>query len=324
MKKVYTALCNRWIIRTFLILLTTLITIVVTFHDNDIFGFSEFNLWGLLDAESTYFIILTFLFAFILPAAIIDSWLARYESKNEHFYKSILQSISRITKERGRDILSENKITNVAETNSILLNPERQISLLIDSLKKHIAEYFALEDTEICISMLFKISEKDGWENWHYIKNGENAYGLSKEDIITNPKTTFKKMIDNDLSYIFFNSKNKGIKLNQYVPSSSDSRSFNREDKLNNHLKRNGSIFCKHIEVAHGSKIIITAALMLSTFNKKLRTGIKYPFMMTDELIEDFFNNQIFPYYVEQIKTELIILYKNNPEENNHDNIESI
>jgi len=168
-----------------------------------------------------------------------------------------------------------------------IVQPEVQIVALLENLQVALSEIFGIDRTQIGLSILCK-AESEG--HWRFLRTVNTELDLRLEDVVANPSTTARQIIDNKYDIRFFVDKREGIQKQQYVPGLRDVQ-----------FENIGSILCKDISVG-GEHRNMRAVLSITTYGKFLCPP-------GNEVAKSKIKNYILPPFETQLKLELTLLH---------------
>jgi len=191
------------------------------------------------------------------------------------FIKSLSDNHEKFSKEHGYEVLSnlDQSIDSVVlSKNERFLNyihsrkddsiafksitqPKDQIDQIIKKMQELLSSIFGIEEEMISISIIYRIDENDTWD-WFKTFNIEG--GLTLNQLLTNPNSTVRNIIDNRHIIVFYPDKKLAIKKKVYVPGMLDDRYDNV-----------GSLYCEKINVTKNDITYMEAILTITTFNKQ-------------------------------------------------------
>lgn len=200
--------------------------------------------------------VLSFLFSLLKSYADSDSDNAR---RNGQFVlDKMLQGVNTIKYKKFQRFVeyidSHNDSTNASPFFEIT-QPKKQIEAIFDVIQEMLSEIFGISRNNVGISIVYKTDKGRKWD-WLNTLNIENDLPL--KDLLENPNSTIKKIIDGDRNLIFYPDKRRGIEKQEYISG--------RADDTNNNI---GSIICKDISIATDHRYI-HAILSVSTYGNQL------------------------------------------------------
>jgi len=252
--------------------------------------------WGILNDSgeleihgiiiSIALVLLTFIFTIIKTLADVKN--EEGKLRGQLILKQLLQEIN-ISKSMKLD-----KFINYAANTKVgeffdVLTPEQQIKELTNSLLTTISSLFGIEKNNIGISIIHNHENK--WE-WIHTWNINND--LNIDQLTSNSHTSLYQVISGIAPFIFWADKKDGIKEQKYMSG--------EIDKTNNNA---GSIYCTDISVRKDERIILQAAITLTTYNQVLC-------LPNDNKTIDYILSVIMPAFKTRFQLELCLLYIRN------------
>lgn len=167
-----------------------------------------------------------------------------------------------------------------------ITQPRLQISSLLDNIQSTLSEIFDIDSDQIGLSILYKKPQHE----WMFLESINITHDLDLQQLLNNPQTTARQIIDGKASSLFFPDKRIAEQSRQYVSGPKD-RSFNTI----------GSVFCQDISIGT-EPLRFQAVLSITTYGRQLC------------LEEDFdargkIENKIIPTFETRLRLELALLY---------------
>lgn len=252
-RKFYDGLIKNWFLTATLLVLPSYYFIILQFYGNQL---------GLISINNT----LTTLGSWLLWSLIIFSIVINYsKSKGDKYIataqentKDILRKLISNTNTLAQSkynrfikYIEENHSKKISDPFNQITKAERQISLLLNNLRDIFADSFKIDADDIGISIIYNSKLKPLWKWLHKI-NIEND--LSKKELISNPNSSVRQIIDGHCKTIFELDKREAIKKNIYAPSHKDEE----HDNI-------GSVICKKLYIGDDPEYL-TAILSITTY----------------------------------------------------------
>jgi hypothetical protein len=136
-----------------------------------------------------------------------------------------------------------------------ILMPEEQIKTLLHRLQANLSQITNIRPDNISISIIYKF---DVDEEWKWFANLNVTRDITLSEVTAKSNTTFRNLVDNNQSTVFYPDKRIAIKRHAYLPGPKDA-TFNNA----------GSILCHNISVDRDDKYL-QAILSISTYGKPL------------------------------------------------------
>ena len=183
----------------------------------------------------------------------------------------------------------------------IISNPCEQLKHIIEKMSTCLCKLLSQSDydidiNELYISLYYNFPLED--DEWRQTDSLFPERGLSIDDLLNNPQSTFSKILNSNESLLFFNSNEQARKQDSYIRDGEDI--FNENNELQ------GSIACYKILIRKEGTILIQAVLSITTYtkqfvnknDKKTINNVKYN--MTEHILNPF---------SKRINIELCLLY---------------
>ncbi|MCB2211192.1 hypothetical protein KQI52_03665 [bacterium] len=289
MRSLYDFLIKHWIASAILISLTTHYLLIINFFGIPLKLLSPERELTSLGKWSTFSIIGA---NYLL--ALLKSYGDRHNEQVKYNGQKVLQllmsSITGMSDKKFHRFYSYIK-DNTGRTNlepfRNITQPTLQIQSILEGIQHCFSELFGIQKSNIGLSILFRMN-KHGKFNYLYTINIESD--LSVDEIVHNPNTTARQVIDGKHSTLFLPDKTEGEKKSQYVPSRKD-RQFDGE----------GSILCRDISIDNDGKHLF-AVLTITTYGTKLCKNY-------DKETEERILNDLLPPFETRLRVELALLY---------------
>lgn len=217
---------------------------------------------------------------------------------NYDILKYVISSIFSVSKkkyERFVDFISGyNKIEGYDPFNK-LTQPDMQIQSILEAICHCFYKITSIDMEDMAVTLAYQLDGK-----WNWSCGSDTTDGLSLDELTTNPKTTFHKLIYGPDKFLFYNSKKEAADLLCYVYDNKDSK----QGQI-------GSIICKEIYVGKHEEKYIIAVLSISTYGKQLVKS-SYPKEEYDKKIanvKETINDVVFKQFEQRIILELSLLY---------------
>lgn len=241
-----------------------------------------------------------FVFYSLLPIFVISSIFnyakALADKKDEQakqngqfIVKRTIESLDEIKHKklnRFVNYIEENHRKNGLSPFVEITQPRVQIETIMEYFQDTLSDIFDIPRHDIGMSILFKTDLENRWK-WIYAVNTESD--LTIKEIIDNPKTTTRQIIDGKTSSLFLPSKKTGSELGLYVPGKKDVAH-----------KMIGSIICRNIGI--GTKNCLNAVLSITTYGKQ--------FCLDNDIDARYkIEEMLLPSFERRIQLELALYY---------------
>lgn len=246
----------------------------------------------------------------IIFAALIDFFFAyktlidkKNNLKNEYIQKSIRYAYSGAHEiiERKRDTLShETEFNNIDVNNNMLpYDIHFHISDICKEFKKVISSITKINNEFISTTFIYRYvyegcSKKDN--QWKWIGGREPISKTKLNDFVKKEDTTFYHIINDNIHYIFGNSKEELAKKGYYH--------LGGRDEMYNNV---GSIFSIKLAFGNNATTFVEGIITVTTHGKYFTECIDID--NASNVLRNMIIDEIFPYYRKLIETELGLLY---------------
>jgi hypothetical protein len=250
--------------------------------------------WGIVNAVSgeleihgivisSIFIVITLAFSVIRTLADRKNEDAKY--RGQTILKHLLEEINASKRAKLDKYI---KYASNVKTSQFMdvITPEHHVEKLFENIINTINVLFGIDKSNIGISLIYKINQ-----NWEWLQHQNTTEDLSLEEIISNPNTTARQIIDKKKPILFFPDKRVGISNQQFVSS-----------KLDNLYQNMGSIYCSDVGIKHNGKDIMQAVFSLTTYKQQL-CG-QNDSSAIDRVVAD-----IMPTFLVRLQVELCLFY---------------
>ena len=246
----------------------------------------------------------------IIIAAISDFYFA-YKSllqktKNnnkEYIQKSIRFAYSGAHEiiERKRDDLSHETEFNMIniDDNFLPYDIHAHIDDICKEFKKVISSITSINTEFISTTFIYRYVYKDCNKDdnqWKWIGGREPISQIDLNEFVKKRDTTFYHIINDDIHYIFSNSKEKLAKQNSYH--------LGGRDQMYNNI---GSVFSIKMAFGNNAYTFIEGIITVTTHGKCFTDYLNID--NASDVLRNMIIDEIFPYYRNLIETELGLLY---------------
>ena len=170
-----------------------------------------------------------------------------------------------------------------------ITQPLIQLQYVLENLQIVLSQISNIYRRDIGLSLIYKTDNNPLWQ-WLFAVNIPPDYELDLKELISNPQTTARQIIDGKTNLIFFPDKRIGVQRHQYITG--------KRDLLNGGV---GSILCKNITLETNEKSI-QAILSISTYGLQLCDTNDYDMVQQITSI-------VLPAFEQRIQLELASLY---------------
>jgi len=232
--------------------------------------------------------LVSLIFAILKTAS--DKYNEEVKNNGQFILERMLQSVNSVKRKKLRRFckyIYENHGKSGLSPFNVITQPLSQIEGLLENIQVTLSEIFGINRDDIGLSIVYKTDRDEEWD-WLYTMNIESDIDLS--ELVNNPDTTAKQLIDGKVSSLFFPDKRVGLRLNQYVEGNKD-KPFNTI----------GSILCRDLSIDNKNKYI-QAILTITTYGKQLCERNDKDSIYKIE-------NILMPTFECRIKLELSLLY---------------
>ncbi len=288
LRKIYNYFIEHWVISAFI---STAPAFVFTFTEffGVNFGLKDIN--GALTLRALIILwplfIVSLLFSFAM--ALADKYDEFAKQNGQYVLSRTIQSLDEIKHKKlkrfTRYIEQNHGKTGLTPFRDIT-QPTFQLESILENLQYTMSDIFGIRHNDIGISLMYRTDKDSSWR-WLYTSNIESD--LSIEEIINDPHTTARQIIDGKTSSLFFPSKRTAVVAGQYVSSSKDAAN-----------RMIGSIICRDIGI--GTPRYVNAVLSMSTYGKQIC-------LENDEDAIFKIEELLLPSFERRIQLELALLY---------------
>ncbi|MGE4485414.1 MAG: hypothetical protein AB7C97_09940, partial [Oscillospiraceae bacterium] len=214
------------------------------------------------------------------------------------FYSNLLSSAHEISIEKSSSLIDavNSSLTQRKTAESFLqeIHPLQQLRYISIEICSCFHEQTSINKDKLIVSMAYCLGED--CVNWQWVDFQAVRGGLSLNELTTNEKTPFYRLMKGQIgsNFIYINDKAKAKAKDEYV---SDER-----DKKNRDL---GSLVATEISVEASTKTMARLILSVSSYSKKISNDDSEEVLcVVEENLQ-----AIFTQFEEQIRTELSLLY---------------
>ncbi len=252
-RKIYDGFIKNWVLTATLLVLPSYYFIILQFYGNQL-GLTSRN--NTLTSRGSYLLWSFIIFSLIINYAKSkgDKYIANANQNTNDLLKNLISktnTLVQIKYNRFIKFIKQNHSSEISDPFNHITKAEKQISLLLNNFRDIFSDAFKIDTDNIGISLIYKSILKPEWK-WLHKMNIEND--LSKTDLINNPNSSFRQIIDGHCNFIFYLDKRNAINENKYAPSHKDSEHDNV-----------GSIICKKLYIGDEPEYLI-AILSITTY----------------------------------------------------------
>jgi hypothetical protein len=128
-----------------------------------------------------------------------------------------------------------------------------QIESILEQIRDLLSGIFGIAKNDIGLSLLYRTNNDTDWD-FLYTMNIEND--ISIQELLQNPNSSAKQIIDGHARSIFFACKATGAKLGQFVPG-----------QLDQDRGMGGSIICRDVSIS-ADHSAVRAVLTITTYGQ--------------------------------------------------------
>lgn len=225
------------------------------------------------------------------------------DNSKEYIQKSIRYAFSGSHEiiERKRDILShEIEFNRIDIKNNILpYDIHSHIEDICKEFKKVMASITQINNEFISVTFIYHYSydecnEED--KQWKWIGGREPIGKRQLNELIENSNTSFFHIINDNIYYIFSNSKEELSRQGKYYLS--------KRDQMYNNV---GSIFSIKVAFGNNSTAFVEGIFTLTTHGKYFTENMSIN--NAPNVLRNMIIDEIFPYYKKLIESELGLMY---------------
>jgi hypothetical protein len=246
----------------------------------------------------------------IILAAIIDFYFSfksllekEKDNSKEYIQKSIRYAYSGAHEiiERKRDALSHETEFNTIDIHDNMLpyDIHFHISDICKEFKKVISSITNINSEFISTTFIYRYTYDGCSENdkqWKWIGGREPISKLELNEFVNKQDTTYYHIINDNVHYIFGNSKEK-LAQNGYYH-------LGGRDKMYNNI---GSVFSIKLAFGNNSTTFVEGIITVTTHGKYFTEHMDIE--NASDVLRNMIIDEIFPYYRKLIETELGLLY---------------
>lgn len=168
-----------------------------------------------------------------------------------------------------------------------ITQPRLQIESILEQIRDALADIFGIPAKDIGISIIYRTNYHADWQ-WLHTMNIERDIRL--EELINNPHSSARQIIDGRAREVFFPRKADGAKRDQFVPG-----------QLDNEHGLEGSVICRDLSLSP-DHCPMQAVLSLTTYG--------YPVCDTkDTQAQKKITEILLPSFELRLRNELALLY---------------
>jgi hypothetical protein len=204
--------------------------------------------------------------------------------------QGLLQSINSIVQKKENRFITfihENKRIKDIKVFHGITQPRKQIQSILDNIQITFSEFFGISRDNIGLSIVYSYNNK----KWEWLEAMNTQHDSNLKDILSNPDSTIRTIIDKRKISIFYPDKELAIRKKEYIPGPKD-RNFNNV----------GSVLCRDISVKYDKDEYIRAILSITTYSKYLCSP-------TDPDARVKIEELIMPAFESRLRLELALIY---------------
>lgn len=286
---VYDYFVKRWFLSSFILTSAT-----IWFSILQVFG----STWHLVDETGTLvpsanyvtWAVVSITIIFAVLRTIADKYNEDAKNNGQYVLGKLLQSMDYVTtKKMNRfcDYIQALKNKDGGDPFLQITQPREQITSIIENIQLTLSDLFGLPRSDIGISIIYK---NESESSWSWLVQLDNTGDLSLEQIVNQPSSSARQIIDGKTSVLFYADKRIGRDKHEYFPAAKDDP-----------YHCVGSIVCREINIGNDEKYV-RAVLSISTFGKQFcEEGDSYS---RDKII-----NFLLPPFIKRIQLELSLLH---------------
>jgi hypothetical protein len=233
----------------------------------------------------------------IFFVSAVFSWLMavadRYDEKakkdGQFIYSLLLDCVNNIKETKLRrftNYINANKTRRGINPFFEITQPRDQLESVLENIRIALSKMADITRDNIGLSIMYKTDENASWKWLHRINIGND---LSLDNLINNPSSAVRQIIDKKTGLIFFPDKRVGLEHNAYI--------LGDKDKASNNI---GSIICKDISV--NTDNCIQAILCITSYGCQLCDS--KDFETREKIIQ-----VLLPVFERRIQLEVALLY---------------
>jgi len=169
---------------------------------------------------------------------------------------------------------------------SNIIKPKERIKDVATAITSVVNNICGISKNNIGVSIAV---EEDGKWRWEINRNSE--YDLTLGELLKNPNTSFRQIIDKKAVCVFYPDKRVGVREGKYV-----------EGKIDKDHNGEGSVYCKNISISDNGENRIRAVLSVTTYENQICD-------QDDEDSKEKFEKKIMPIFETRLKTELSLYF---------------
>jgi hypothetical protein len=233
------------------------------------------------------------LFIILAAFSFLLAYADRYDEKakkdGQFIYALLLECVNTITETKLRRFtryINTHKTRRGVNPFFDITQPNTQMESILENIRIAFSKMFGISRDNIGLSIVYKTDENASWGWLNKMNIGDD---LTLDELLNNPNSAVRQIIDKKTGFLFFPDKKVGIERNQYVPG--------EKDKATDNL---GSIICKKIST--NTDNCIQAILCVTTYGCQICDE-------NDSETREKINLVLLPTFERRIQVELALLY---------------
>jgi hypothetical protein len=202
------------------------------------------------------------LFAASVIFAVIKTLADKYDyegkKKAQNILQRLLESANDVTRKKASRFV-DFIVTHAGQTDldpfPCITQPRKQIEYLVDNMQGTLAELFGVSRDIIGIGVICRCGQHSEWKSLYAKQTDED---LTVDELVRNPSTTARQIIDGKEKLLFFPDKRVGHERQAYV--------FGLRDRACHNI---GSVYCRDLSVGRPCAHM-EAVLSVTTYGQQL------------------------------------------------------
>lgn len=293
-RKIYNYFIQHWFITALILILPTYYLILAETVGKNIGLVAQNNNLTTLGMGIFWPIFIVSL-SFALVKSYIDKYNEKIKNNGQYILQKMLSSVNSIVsikQQRFCEYVAEHHGKNNLDPFSQITQPKRQIRSILENIQICLSEIFDIKREDIGLSIIYKFDTPSN-SNWRYLHTMNISNDLNLNELISNPNTTARQIMDGKNQSLFFPDKRIGVNETKFVPG--------LKDKPHNNV---GSIICRDISVDH-EEIFVSAVLSITTYGQQICEA-------KDIYSRYRVENILLPPFETRLRLELSLLYIKN------------
>lgn len=288
-RRIYNYFIKHWFLSSLVTTMSTYYLILVGVAGKQI-GLADVDCQITKLGMGIFFPVFVLSMIFVFLKTYSDKYNEQVKYNGQLILEKILSSNIAITQKKTYrlcDYIMQNHDKKGLKPFHTVIQPKLHIGSILENIQICLSEIFGIRREDIGLSIVYK---KDTATNWKYLHTINIAADMKLKDLINNPCTTTRQIIDGKANTIFFPDKRVGLRQDQFVEGP--------KDKQHNGI---GSIVCCDISVDSDNQFIF-AILCITTYGCQICE--KNDLDSTYKLL-----NVLLPSFEDAVKLELALLY---------------